>query len=146
MKPPAELLGRPGADLCNSVLQSIQAKIQNLYRIAAEFRDQLEKTQKNPAAFIILLQRLHPAETINLANANLLRDVHPGKEDDLRDLMRQGGHYTYSTPGMGRVVDVEGKANSTNWIIEADDWVEAIPLFIHERVVKRLVKARERRD
>ena len=138
---PAGLIGHSSLELCNSVLNSIQNKIHDLYQIAADFRDQLEKAQKQPAAFIILLQRFHPAETINLANANLLRDVHPGKEDDLRDLMRQGGHYTYSTPGMGRIKDAKGNVIHTNWIIEVDDWIEAIPLFIHERVVKRMVKA-----
>ncbi|MBD3268444.1 hypothetical protein GF373_17390, partial [bacterium] len=134
------IVGRPSAETCDNVLNAIQKKVQNLYRIAADFRDALEQTQMDPAAFIILLQRLHPAETVNLANANLLRDVHPGKEDDLRDLMRQGGHFTYSSPGMGRVTDEKGNSENSNWILEVDDWIEAIPLFIHERVVKQLVQ------
>ncbi|MGC9329127.1 MAG: hypothetical protein ACP5I1_15955, partial [Candidatus Hinthialibacter sp.] len=129
-------IGRPDADACGAVLDNLQDRIRELYRVAADFRDELEKTKKDPAAYIIFLQRLHPAETVNLANANLFRDVHPGKEEDLRDLIRQGGHYTYSSPGLGRISEEEG-GGDTHWIIQVDDWIEAIPLFIHERVVHR---------
>ncbi len=136
------MIGRPDADMCGEVLDTIQERIRELYRLAANFRDQLEQTEKSPAAYTILMQRLHPAETINLANANLFREVHPGKEEDLRDLVRQGGHYTYSSPGLGRVpvIDKKDETTDTNWIIQVDDWIEAIPLFIHERVVKRTVE------
>jgi UDP-glucose/GDP-mannose dehydrogenase family protein len=129
-------IGRPDAESCGVVLDKIQNRIRELYKVAAAFRDELEKTQKDPAAYIVFLQRLHPAETVNLANANLHRDVHPGKEEDLRDLVRQGGHYTYSSPGMGRISEENG-GGDTHWIIQVDDWIEAIPLFIHERVVNR---------
>ncbi|MFB3786846.1 MAG: hypothetical protein ACE15F_10815 [bacterium] len=136
-------IGRHGADVCGPVLDGIQSRIRNLYQVAAEFRDQLELSKKDPAAFIIYLQRLHPAETINLANANLLREVHPGKEEDLRDLTRQGGHFTYSSPGLGRIPQGHNgpdRGGDTHWIIQVDDWIEAIPLFIHERVVKRTIQ------
>ncbi|MBI1388341.1 MAG: hypothetical protein GC154_07830 [bacterium] len=133
------VIGRPGAESCGMALDAVQAAIRELYRLAAEFRDRLEQARKSPAAFIVLMQRLHPAETVNLANANLLRDVHPGKEDDLRDLMRIGGHYTYSSPGPG-LLPGEGGGEPTHWVIHVDDWIEAIPLFIHERVVKRSVR------
>ncbi|MBZ0258050.1 hypothetical protein K8I31_18440 [bacterium] len=135
------VIGRPDADACGAVLDSLQETIRSLYRLAAEFRDQLEQSKMAPAAFIVLMQRLHPAETVNLANANLLRDVHPGKEDDLRDLMRIGGQYTYSTPGPGLVAVDGGDQEPTHWVVHVDDWIEAIPLFIHERVVKRTVKS-----
>ncbi|MDP8243483.1 MAG: hypothetical protein P9L94_05320 [Candidatus Hinthialibacter antarcticus] len=135
------VIGRPDADACGAVLDSLQETTRSLYRLAAEFRDQLEQSKTSPAAFIVLMQRLHPAETVNLANANLLRDVHPGKEDDLRDLMRIGGHYTYSTPGSGLLAVDGGDNEPTHWVIHVDDWIEAIPLFIHERVVKRTVKS-----
>ncbi len=135
------IIGRPDAEACGTVLDSIQDRIRTLYRIAADLRDELERTQKDPAAYIIFLQRLHPAETINLANANFFYDVHPGKEDDLRDLTRQGGHYTYSSQGMGRKQLINSsETEDTHWIIHVDDWIEAIPLFIHERVVHRTVK------
>lgn len=134
------IIGRPDASACEKALDALQDQIRRLYAAAAAFRDQLERTPTLPAAYIILLQRLHPAETVNLANANLLLDVHPGKEEDLRDLMRQGGHQTYSSPGPGRMLR-NGVREDGHWIIEVDDWVEAIPLFIHERVVKRTVKA-----
>ncbi len=137
------MIGRPDAEMVGNVLDTIQSCIRELYRLAADFRDQLEQTDKSPAAYIILMQRLHPAETINLAHANLFHEVHPGKEEDLRDLVRQGGHYTYSSPGLGRI-PANGankeETEDTNWIIHVDDWIEAIPLFIHERVVKRTVE------
>ncbi|HPC59008.1 MAG TPA: hypothetical protein PK689_08435, partial [Kiritimatiellia bacterium] len=136
-------IGRHGADLCGQVLDGLQKQIRHLYQVAAEFRDQLEFSKKNPAAYIVYLQRLHPAETINLANANLLREVHPGKEEDLRDLARQGGHFTYCSPGLGRIpagLESPGGEGDTHWIIQVDDWIEAIPLFIHERVVKRTIQ------
>ncbi len=132
------VIGRPDAETCGDVLDTIQDRIRQLYQVAAEFRDELERTKKNPAAYIVFLQRLHPAETVNLANANLLREVHPGKEEDLEDLTRQGGHYTYSSPGLGRI-NRDGAIEDTNWIIQVDDWIEAIPLFIHERVVRRTI-------
>ncbi|MEW6234251.1 MAG: hypothetical protein AB1656_02590 [Candidatus Omnitrophota bacterium] len=135
------IVGRPGAEACGEVLDAIQERIRSIYRLAAAFRGQLEQTRKDPASYIVYLQRLHPAETVNLANANLLRDVHPGKEDDLRDLTRQGGHFTYSSQGLGRIrQDGSDTAEDTHWIIQVDDWIEAIPLFIHERVVHRTVK------
>ncbi len=135
------IIGRPDAESCGEVLDTIQDRIRDIYRLAAVFRDELEKTQKQPASYTIFLQRLHPAETVNLANANFFRDVHPGKEDDLRDLVRQGGHFTYSSPGAGRLPqELAGEETDTHWIIEVDDWIEAIPLFIHERVVHRTVK------
>ncbi|HNT36755.1 MAG TPA: hypothetical protein PKH07_17335, partial [bacterium] len=74
--------------------------------------------------------------TINLAHANSVRDVHPGKEEDLRDLVRLGGHNTYSCPGSGEV-QVNGDKQSVNWITKVGDWIEAIPLFIHERVIRK---------
>ncbi len=135
------VIGRPNADACGAALDSIQETIRTLYRLAVEFRDQLEQSKTVPAAYIILMQRFHPAETVNLANANLLRDVHPGKEDDLRDLQRIGGHYTYSSPGPGVIAVDGGDKEPTHWVIQVDDWIEAIPLFIHERVVKRTVKS-----
>lgn len=131
-------IGRPDAQACETVLDSLQNRIRDLYKTAADFRGQLERTRKDPAAYIIFLQRLHPAETVNLANANLFRDVHPGKEEDLCDLIRQGGHYTYSSPGAGRLPQDQG-GGDLHWIVQVDDWIEAIPLFIHERVAQRTI-------
>ena len=123
-------IGKPPAAVTQTRLQVLQEQVQRLFALASRYRQQLEELPKQPATYVILQQRFHPAETIHLAHANALRDVHSGKEEDLRDLVRQGGHYTYATPGNGR---------RHHWIHKVNDWVEAIPLFIHERVIRRTV-------
>ncbi|MBT3345805.1 MAG: hypothetical protein HN404_22600 [Gemmatimonadetes bacterium] len=110
-----------------------------LLGLSAQFRQQLDGCPKDPAAYVLQLQRLHPGESINLANANAFREVHSGKEEDLLDLLRQGGDYIYSAPGPGRIKE-NGKVVDSHWIIEVHDWIEAIPLFIKERVIHRHVE------
>ena len=75
---------------------------ERLLSLSAQLRKQLDASDVEPAAFVVQLQRLHPGESINLANANAFREVHTGKEDDLKDLLRLGGDYIYSAPGPGR--------------------------------------------
>jgi len=114
----------------NSVISNIFGQIDTV-------RSALAKSPKRDAAYVIMLQRLHPAETINLASANSARDVHPGKEEDLRDLLRIGGHNLYSCPGNGMLNIGNGDKMPVNWVSSVGDWVEAIPLFIHERVIRK---------
>ena len=109
------------------------------FDLAARSRHILESCPKEPAAYVVQLQRLHPGDPINLARANAFREVYSGKEDDLRDLVRQGGEHLYSAPGPGSLS--AGKAElDTHWIIKVNDWVEAIPLFIKERVVAKEIR------
>lgn len=117
-------------------LTEMNAKFSEIYGQIDKVRQALAQAPKRDASYVIMLQRLHPAETINLAHANSVRDVHPGKEEDLRDLVRLGGHNTYSCPGNGEI-EVNGNRQPVNWITKVGDWIEAIPLFIHERVVRK---------
>ncbi len=114
--------------------------VKHIFDLVADLRDTLSKAQQRDAAYVILLQRMHPAETVNLANANAFREVHPGKEEDLKDLPRRGGHNTYASSGPGRIVLPDGDIDDSHWIIKVQDWIEAIPLFIHERVIRKTVE------
>ena len=114
-------------------------EVWEVFRLIGILRDCLASAPQRDAAYVVLLQRTHPAETINLANANAFREVHPGKEEDLKDLPRRGGHNTYASPGPGRIVLPDGETENSHWIIKVQDWIEAIPLFIHERVIRKTV-------
>ncbi|MFH1566618.1 MAG: hypothetical protein ABIL09_01365, partial [Gemmatimonadota bacterium] len=133
------LLSRSAVDLSRQRIAAEAALADRLLGMSAELRRQLDSCPKDPAAYVLQLQRLHPGESINLANANAFREVHSGKEEDLKDLLRQGGDYIYSAPGPGRYQE-GGRTVDTHWIIEVHDWIEAIPLFIKERVIRREVQ------
>ncbi len=133
------LLARAAVELSRDRIAEKAQLADGLYSLTNKFRKQLDQCAKKAAAYVVQLQRLHPGEAINLANANAFREVHTGKEEDLKDLIRQGGHYMYSAPGPARIVE-EGNSDDSHWIIKVNDWIEAIPLFIHERVISREVK------
>lgn len=133
------LLSRSAVKLSRQRIGHEAALTDRLLSFSAEFRQKLDDCPKDPAAYVLQLQRLHPGESINLANANAFREIHSGKEEDLLDLLRQGGDYIYSAPGGGRIKE-NGKVIDTHWIIEVHDWIEAIPLFIKERVIHRQVE------
>ena len=133
------LLSRGSIELARQRMAAETELADRLFDLSARFRKQLDACRKVPAAYVLQLQRLHPGEAINLANANAFREVHSGKEEDLKDLLRQGGDYIYSAPGAGSYVE-NGREVDTHWIIKVNDWIEAIPLFIKERVVKREVQ------
>lgn len=90
-------------------------------------RAELDKAKKKDAAFVFLIQRLVPQETHKLAKAVTFRDVDPGKEPDIRDLLRKGGHRAYCTPGQGKDYNV---------LMFADDIIEAIPMLVKERIIE----------
>ena len=129
------VIAKPSEGKWGDELEKVSDLIGTLFALVNDLRDELSKAPLRDAAFVVFLQRLHPAETINLANANACRDVHPGKEEDLRDLTRQGGHNIYSSQGSGVLGSRE--KGDTHWIIKAGDWIEAIPLFIKERIVRK---------
>ena len=133
------LLARSAAKLSRQRIAAEAALTDRLLSLSSQFRQKLETCDKDPAAYVLMLQRLHPGESINLANANAFREIHAGKEEDLRDLLRQGGDFIYSAPGPGRYEE-NGKTVDAHWIIEVHDWIEAIPLFIKERLVRREVE------
>jgi hypothetical protein len=132
------ILARSSFEESQQRLAAHQGETDRCFDLAARLRQILERCPKAPAAYVVQLQRLHPGDPINLASANAFREVYSGKEDDLRDLVRQGGEHLYSAPGPGSADDGRGEID-THWIIKVNDWVEAIPLFIKERVVVKEV-------
>ena len=135
-----QLLAATAIDLSRQRLGNHAKLAQRLLSLSAQLRKQLDECDVDPAAFVVQLQRLHPGESINLANANAFREVHTGKEEDLKDLLRLGGDYIYSAPGPGRYRR-DGEVVEAHWILEVSDWIEAIPLFIKERIIRREVRS-----
>ncbi|NQT89722.1 MAG: hypothetical protein HQ558_00515 [Candidatus Omnitrophica bacterium] len=91
---------------------------------------EIQLSPKKAATFVIFLQRLStPSGSTLLARTNTLRDPHPIEEADLKDLKRRGADNIYASPGDGRY-----NGRNIHWTMFADDWWEAIPMFIMERV------------
>jgi hypothetical protein len=131
-----KLVGRRGVEPFQAELEALLSRAVRLFALANEVRRALEGAPKRSAAFLILQQRFFPGETQLLALANANRDTHPGKIEQLRDLTRKGGHNRYASEGYGRVVDANGASRNTSWISKCQHWIEAIPMFIKERIVK----------
>ena len=102
--------------------RELLARTDSLLARCAALRDALRAAPRRPAAYVILSQRIFPLETHLLARINELQEPYLGKPDDLKILVRQGGHRTYSSPEYA-------------WLQHADHWVEAIPLFIKEQIL-----------
>jgi hypothetical protein len=131
-----KLVGRRGLTHYQSELERLAAQVSELFALSMELRGALETSAKRPAAFLILQQRFFPGETQLLALANANRDTHPGKIEALRDLTRKGGHNRYASEGFGVVDGPDGKPLQVSWIAKCQHWIEAIPMFIKERIVK----------
>lgn len=131
-----KLVGRRGFAHYQSELERLAAQVSELFALSMELRGGLEASAKSAAAFLILQQRFFPGETQLLALANANRDTHPGKIEVLRDLTRKGGHNRYASEGFGVVDGPDGKPRQVSWIAKCQHWIEAIPMFIKERIVK----------
>jgi hypothetical protein len=130
-------IGRPDAGTCGMVLDRLQDRIRELYRRGRRFSAiSMEKYPERPAAYIVFLLSACIQRKLSIWPCQPVPGRASRHGEDLRDLIRQGGHYTYSSPGLGRISQERG-GGDTHWIIQVDDWIEAIPLFIHERVVNR---------
>ncbi len=133
------LFGSRGLDYFQHELTVLASLGTRLFALANDVRRALERAPQVPAAFLILQQRFFPGETHLLALANANRDTHPGKIEQLRDLTRKGGHNRYASEGFGRVREGSGSVRTVSWISKCQHWIEAIPMFIKERVVKTAV-------
>jgi hypothetical protein len=131
-----KLVGRQGFGFYQRELERLSAQVSDLFALSMRLREVLEGSAKNPAAFLILQQRFFPGETQLLALANANRDTHPGKIEVLRDLTRKGGHNRYASEGFGVILGADGKTRQVSWIAKCQHWIEAIPMFIKERIVK----------
>jgi hypothetical protein len=102
--------------------REIMARAELLLDLSQQLRHAFLAAPRRPAAFVLLSQRLFPLETHLLARINELQEPYLGKPENLKMLVRKGGHRMYSSADY-------------SWLQFADHWVEAIPLFIKERVL-----------
>ncbi len=115
--------GREGQTTKSKVSSGdILARTEKLLALCGQFRDALLAAPNRPAAFVLLSQRIFPLESHLMARINELQEPYLGKPDNLKMLARKGGHRMYSSADY-------------SWLQHADHWVEAIPLFIKERVL-----------
>ncbi len=130
------LVNRRGYQSYQADITQLSMKVAELFEIANRLRVALQEAPRRPAAFLILQQRFFPGETQLLCLANANRDTHPGKIEQLRDLTRKGGHNRYASEGSGILRKPDGTERSVSWISKCHHWIEAIPMFIKERIVK----------
>jgi hypothetical protein len=84
-------------------------------------RQSLLEAPRRPAAYIIMSQRPSPTGAHLLAKINEGEEPYLGKAENLRQLVVLAGDRVYSSPDYV-------------WLEFANHWIEAIPLFIKERI------------
>ncbi len=112
--------GRPAPD--ELTVHAVLARTDQLLSLCRELREAIQAAPHRPAAFVLLSQRLAPLESHLMVRINELQEPYLGKPENLKMLVRRGGQRMYSSPDYA-------------WLQFADHWVEAIPLFIKERVL-----------
>eukprot|EP00727_Mastigamoeba_balamuthi_P005622 m51a1_g168 putative cysteine proteinase rd19a-like (3682) ;mRNA; r:545786-559930 len=130
---PISVLAPSNANSCSatalrSALRKAQAALDQfcgaggqLAQALGYFEDRLEECRKHQTSFSVLLQRLTPFGADKF-RANECAEK-PEQEPDLRKLVRLGGDRVYMSA-------------SFEWIDEATDVIEAVPLFIYERTTE----------
>ncbi|HEY3376852.1 MAG TPA: hypothetical protein VGL77_05095, partial [Armatimonadota bacterium] len=108
------IAGKP----CGDVL----ARVDRLLSACRALRTHLMVAPRRAASYVILSQRFSATGSHLFARINELQEPYLGKAENLKRLVRQGGHRMYASPEYA-------------WLHHADHWVEAIPLFIKERVL-----------
>jgi len=86
-----------------------------------KLRARLLEAPRRPAAYLIMSQRPSPTGSHLLAKINEGEEPFLGKPDDLRRLAALAGDRVYASPDY-------------TWLRYANHWIEAIPLFIKERI------------
>jgi hypothetical protein len=86
-----------------------------------ELRRAMLNAPRRPAAYLIMSQRPSPTGAHLLAKINEGEEPFLGKAADLRQLVPQAGDRVYASPDY-------------TWLEHANHWIEAIPLFIKERI------------
>jgi len=97
-------------------------------RATADLRRSMLEAPHRRAAYVIMNQRIFPPETHILAKINQGYEPYPGKQENLRRLALLAADRIYASP-------------SYLWLEHATHWIEAIPLFIKERI--RVVDGQE---
>ena len=99
-----------------------------ILQAAADLRNCVVDAPARRAAYVIMNQRIFPPETHILAKINQGYEPYPGKIETLKRLARLVADQLYSAPTL-------------DWLTHATHWIEAIPLFIKERI--RVVDGQE---
>ena len=101
----------------SAIAQAAQRRL----ALVEEVRQSLLDGAKRHAAYVIVSQRPSPTGSHLLVKINEFEEPYLGKASNLRKLVRLAGDRIYSSPDY-------------RWLEVADHWVEAIPLFIKEKV------------
>ena len=112
----------PGADKKGAEGVAAVTKLVDAVLVATgELRNQLLEAPRRPAAYIIMSQRPSPTGSHLLAKINQGEEPYLGKADNLKQLVVLAGDRVYSSPDYV-------------WLEYTMHWIEAIPLFIKERI------------
>ncbi len=102
-------------------MDEIMRQVEAILRSAGDLRRALLNAPRRPAAYLIMSQRPSPTGAHLLAKLNEGEEPFLGKAANLRQLVPQGGDRVYASPDY-------------SWLEYANHWIEAIPLFIKERI------------
>ena len=101
---------------------AILAESEGLLAQCRALRIALRSAPRRAAAYVIFSQRFSNTGSHLFARINECQEPYLGKADNLKMLVRKGNHRLYASPDY-------------RWLHHADHWIEAIPLFIKERVL-----------
>jgi hypothetical protein len=102
-------------------LNTVYDEGSDILEASAALRRELACAPRRPAAYVVISQRPSPTGSHLLAKINQGLDPFLGKPENLRRLVREAGDRVYASPDY-------------TWLEHANHWVEAIPLFIKERI------------
>ncbi|HDS74189.1 MAG TPA: hypothetical protein ENN56_01480, partial [Firmicutes bacterium] len=102
-------------------MDEIMRQAEAILSSAGNLRHALLEAPRRPAAYLIMSQRPSPTGGHLLAKLNEGEEPFLGKAANLRRLVPQGGDRVYASPDY-------------SWLEYANHWIEAIPLFIKERI------------
>ncbi|MDP8229601.1 MAG: hypothetical protein P9L93_00685 [Candidatus Gorgyraea atricola] len=130
--------GRPDSYFEN-LTKKLYAKSIEIKKLLNEYEDTIKYADSKNSAYLILQQRFLPGETQRIAQLNYGQDAFPGKIEVLKDFFRKGSALRYATKGDATFTRPDGKKVTYSWLTKANHWIESIPLFIKERVIKETV-------
>ena len=122
-----------------NLTKKLYVKSMEIKRLLNEYDNTIKYADAKNSSYLILQQRLFPGETQRIAQLNYGMDAFPGKIEILKDFFRKGSALRYSTKGDATFTLPNGKKVTYSWLTKANHWIESIPLFIKERVIKETV-------
>lgn len=103
--------------------EEISKKINYLREAISNLEGAIHEAPKTDPAFIVFFQRISSTGSINIGVLNELKDPFFGEDEEVHELIREGGHNLYITP------------NLKAWLRKCDDWVEALPAYCAYKIV-----------